>query len=607
VGVTDFTVDPPLPDGLSLDPVTGMITGTPQKIQSTSAYTIKCRNEMGSAEMLMAFEILDMPPQDLQYPGVDDHYGTGEQVNVVPTWKGPATKFTVEPAFPTGLNLHEKTGIISGHPEALAGDTEYVVTCSNPLGGCTATLVFEVVAGKPEEVIYPELAKFLKVGDGIRFDPVVTPFAQGCTFAVEPALPEGLELDTSTGVITGAPAKATPKASFNFKASNQYGQVECSQEFECFMPTDDPMMVDEVWAAKLEEVVDIEDMPDEPDKKKRLADWMVWMVHRAFLNDPKLTVFDFSNMQMPLPKEEPRIQPKLAKAIKGNTSIVTLLLNGSNFRNPMASLLAKSLKKNSTLEVLNLETNWLDPDGVKTIAAQLAESAATCAIHTWRFSNQMKGNNMGRPVEEALAQMLQANEKITKLGFVAQDQHWKNTIDKCLVKNADAARRQRKKDKGIPDKVEEVPATKRSLVKLILEGEPEKAAWEIFDDDNVGFKIMRKFMSEKRIAPTREQLQAFGRVNEVQLTYAQAAPLMVDFRKKLLQNMVGCTVTCMDEQQHSEKGSLRSWKEKNDRLTVEVQTENRFEFQSAKFVPLSMSDEFADWLEYVEDNEEEGK
>jgi len=600
VGVTDFSVDPPLAEGLTLDPATGIITGTPQKIQPTSAYTIKCRNEMGSCEMLMAFEILDMPPQDLSYPGVDDHYGTGEQVNITPVFKGAATKFTVEPPFPTGLNLHEKTGAISGHPEALAAETEYVVNCTNPLGGTTATLVFEVVAGKPEEVVYPELAKFLKVGDGIRFDPVVVPFAQGCTFTVEPALPEGLEYDSKTGVITGSPGKAAPKAAFTFKASNQYGTVECTQEFECSMPNDDPMVVDEVWAAKLEEVIDIEDMPEEPDQKKRLADWMVWMVHRAWLNDPKLTVFDFSNMGMPLPKEEPRIQPKLARAMKTNTSIVTLLLNSSNFRNGTATALAKSLKKNTALEVLNLETNWLDPDGVKAIAQTLTESAATSVLHTWRFSNQMKGGNMGRPVEEALAAMLVANESITKLGFAAQDAHWKNQIDRSLLKNADAARRQRKKDKGIPDKVEEVPALQRSLVKLTLEGEPEKAAWEIFDDDNEGFKMMRKFMSEKRIAPNREQLQAFARVNDVKLSYAQAAPLMVDFRKKLLQNMVGCKVTCTDEQGHAEKGALRSWKDRNDRLTVEVQTENRFQFVSTKFVPLSMSDEFADWLEFVE-------
>merc|ERR1712083_862374 len=127
---------------------------------------------------------------------------------------------------------------------------------------------------------------------------------------------------------------------FKFTATNQYGSCESSQEFECFQPSDDPMVVDEVWAAKLEEITDIEDLLEEPDKKARLADWMVWMVHRAWLNDPSLKIFDFSNMQMPLPKEEPRIQPKLARAIKSNTAIVTLLLNSSNFRNSTAIGLA---------------------------------------------------------------------------------------------------------------------------------------------------------------------------------------------------------------------------------------------------------------------------
>jgi len=600
VGVSGFGVDPPLPDGLSMDPATGVITGTPQAIQPTSTYTIKCKNEMGSCEMMMAFEILDMPPQDLAYPGVDDHYGTGETINITPQFRGAATKFTVEPALPMGLNLDEKTGIISGHPEALAPDTTYVVSCTNPLGGCTCDLVFEVVAGKPDEVVYPELGAALKVGNGVRFDPVVVPFAQGCTFSVEPALPDGLEFDTETGVITGVPKKGAPKAKFVFKATNQYGTCETMTEFECFQPSDDPMVVDEVFAAKLEEVTNIEEMPEEPDKKARLADWMVWMVHRAFLDDPNLKIFDFSNMPMPPPKEEPRIQPKLARSIRTNTSIVTLLLNSSNFKNSTAIGLAKTLKKNSTLEVLNLETNFVDPDGVKAIANQLKESAGSSAIHTWRFSNQMKGNNMGRPVEEAVAEMLAANNKITKLGFSAQDAHWKNQIDRNLLKNADAARRKRKADKGIPDKVEEVPATNRTFVKLKFIGEPENAAWEIFDDDNQPLIMMRRFMTERRMAPTRDQFQAFCRVNEVTMTYKEAVPLIVGFRKKLLDIMVGAIVEATDEAQHTETGTLKSWKEKNDRMTCEIQTDTRFMFVSTKHIPLGMSDEFADWLEFKE-------
>jgi len=138
------------------------------------------------------------------------------------------------------------------------------------------------------------------------------------------------------------------------------------------------------------------------------------------------------------------------------------------------------------------------------------------------------------------------------------------------------------------------------LIKLTLEGEPEKAAWEIWDDDNQSFIMMRRFMSERKIAPTREQLQAFARVHEVKLSYAEVAPLMIEFRKKLLDNMVGVVVTCMDEQQHTEKGALRSWKEKNDRLQCEVQAEGRFVFTSVKHVPLTMSEEFADWLAFVD-------
>lgn len=599
VTVTEYSIDTPLPEGYELNTTTGVISGKPQKVQPLSTYQITAQNTMGKCQMMMAFEVLDMPPSDLTYPGIDEYYGSGETVSILPQCRGSANHWSIEPELPAGLSFDPQKGTISGVPQALSPETEYTVSCSNPLGGTSCQLTFEIVAGRPDEVVYPELGTALKVGQGMRFEPVVLPFGAGATFEVSPPLPEGMELNPTVGTVSGAPSKVTPKTKYTFKATNLIGSVECTVEFECFMPSDDPMVVDEAFAAKLEEVIEIDEMPDEPSKKDRAADWMIWMVHRAWLNDPTLKTFDFSHMQMPLPKEEPRIQPKLARSIKTNTNIVTLLLNSSNFRNSTAVGLAKSLKKNTVLEVLNLESNWLDPDGVKAIANQLKESTE-CAIHTWRFANQMKGNNFGRPVEEAIADMLDKNEKITKLGFSAQDPHWKNQIDRKLLKNADASRRKRKAEKGIPDKVEELAATKKSLVKLCLEGEPEKAIWELFEDDDEASVLMRRFMSERKVMPTRDQLLSYARAKEVTLKFAQVSTLMHAFRKTLLDNMIGITVSCVDEQQNTYSGALRSWKEKNDRMTCEVQGEVRWMFTSSAHVPLQLSDVFADWLEFVE-------
>ena len=65
-----------------------------------------------------------------------------------------------------------------------------------------------------------------------------------------------------------------------------------------------------------------------PDKRKQLGTWMIWMVHRVYLNDPTLDTFDFTNLQMPPPigatqdvaaSRAALLAPKLVKAIAKNT------------------------------------------------------------------------------------------------------------------------------------------------------------------------------------------------------------------------------------------------------------------------------------------------
>jgi len=57
---------------------------------------------------------------------------------------------------------------------------------------------------------------------------------------------------------------------------------------------------------------------------------MIWMVHRAWLNDPTLIDFNFNSMHMPEPHLEPRIAPKLVKAMEFNNHVEVLSLSNAN-------------------------------------------------------------------------------------------------------------------------------------------------------------------------------------------------------------------------------------------------------------------------------------
>ena len=53
---------------------------------------------------------------------------------------------------------------------------------------------------------------------------------------------------------------------------------------------------------------DVAELGAEPSKKLFGGDWMIWMIHRAWLNDPSLKELDFTGMHMPLPHDEQTVE-----------------------------------------------------------------------------------------------------------------------------------------------------------------------------------------------------------------------------------------------------------------------------------------------------------
>lgn len=52
-----FTVNPPLPAGLVIDPKSGTITGTPSIASTFTSYTVTIKNPVGSASATIAFAV----------------------------------------------------------------------------------------------------------------------------------------------------------------------------------------------------------------------------------------------------------------------------------------------------------------------------------------------------------------------------------------------------------------------------------------------------------------------------------------------------------------------------------------------------------------------
>ena len=115
------------------------------------------------------------------------------------------TTITVSPPLPAGLTLDAGTGTISGTPTALSHGQSYTLSAVNAQGTATAKVNLEVDDGP---FFYPSPA-ILSAGTAMTpLTPSGTTYLSG--YSVSPALPIGLSLDTTTGIISGTPTEASP-------------------------------------------------------------------------------------------------------------------------------------------------------------------------------------------------------------------------------------------------------------------------------------------------------------------------------------------------------------------------------------------------------------
>ncbi|MGF6300437.1 MULTISPECIES: Ig domain-containing protein [Paraburkholderia] len=140
--ITHYSVSPPLPAGLSLNPQTGAITGTPTTVSNATVYTVTGTNAAGSTTTLVEIEVKStaVAPDSLSYLDDSVIYVTNSAItpNAPTASGGEITQFSVSPALPAGLALDPQTGIISGTPTAVTSPAVYTVTGSNSVDSVQA-------------------------------------------------------------------------------------------------------------------------------------------------------------------------------------------------------------------------------------------------------------------------------------------------------------------------------------------------------------------------------------------------------------------------------------------------------------------------------------
>ncbi|KAK8801999.1 hypothetical protein WA158_006394 [Blastocystis sp. Blastoise] len=181
--VSYWTINPPLPNGLTINNSTGIISGIPTIVQFTTAYIVEAHNPTGNGQAILYISIYShtcesddiwpitnagsiaySPCNDIQKEGqmtrlcnstglwediIDnciyiipivtiDPYIIFTYINesliITPITQQYVSSWTINPPLSNRLTIDNSTGIISGIPSSIQLATTYIITAHNPTG-----------------------------------------------------------------------------------------------------------------------------------------------------------------------------------------------------------------------------------------------------------------------------------------------------------------------------------------------------------------------------------------------------------------------------------------------------------------------------------------
>jgi len=225
--VASYAISPALPAGLALDPASGIISGTPSALSPAVAYTITATNSGGSTTATVEITVDDVAPSAVSYPTNPASYMIGQAIidNAPSHAGGAVVSWAISPALPAGLAFSAITGAISGTPTAVASAASYTVTATNSGGSAMATITVSVKDGPPVALSYAINPATYTRGHAIASNVPSSSGGAVTAYAISPALPAGLVLAPSTGIISGTPTALSPSRSYTVTATNSGGST----------------------------------------------------------------------------------------------------------------------------------------------------------------------------------------------------------------------------------------------------------------------------------------------------------------------------------------------------------------------------------------------
>jgi hypothetical protein len=167
------------------------------------------------------------------------------------------------------------------------------------------------------------------------------------------------------------------------------------------------------------------------------------ILDRLVAGDPTLVEIQLSNSSLLGQKDEN--WSLLASALENSPHVTAINLANVNMRDEHCLLLTRAWATCRALQRLNVETNQLTGTGIEAIAYMAETHPSLRELH---LANQRLA--VGGDAEQALANALSQNTRITKLSFAFREKFVQTYADKYIRRNLDLVRRQRVSGRSEP-------------------------------------------------------------------------------------------------------------------------------------------------------------
>lgn len=138
-----YSVKPALPSGLSIDELSGAISGTPTKESSAATYVVSATGAAGRVTFPLVLSVTE-PPSRLSYVNPASATVGVALAPLVPSIRGSADHYAVSPTLPPGMLLDSTSGVLSGTPSEARNLTPYTITASSLVGSTHFILLLTV-------------------------------------------------------------------------------------------------------------------------------------------------------------------------------------------------------------------------------------------------------------------------------------------------------------------------------------------------------------------------------------------------------------------------------------------------------------------------------